>query len=83
MNIEIIEISDSGYAKDKVTRRSVTGYIVSVNGAIISTKSKMQESVTHLATEAKLVAASHLKYQKGYQVHWNSSEDSNDIENGQ
>jgi hypothetical protein len=46
MNIEIIGISDSDHTKDKEARRNVTGYNVSVNGAIVSTKSKMQESVT-------------------------------------
>jgi len=49
--------SDSDYAKDGETRRSVTGYCVFLNDAPIAMKSKMQEAVTLSVTEAELVAA--------------------------
>lgn len=49
--------SDSDYAKDIESRRSVSGYSVFVNGAPVCVKSKMQESVTLSVTEAELVAA--------------------------
>jgi hypothetical protein len=49
--------SDSDYAKDLDSRKSVSGYGVFVNKAPVSVKSKMQESVTLSVTEAELVAA--------------------------
>jgi hypothetical protein len=49
--------SDSEYAKDLDSRKSVSGYGVFVKKAPVSVKSKMQESVTLTVTEAELVAA--------------------------
>ena len=46
------------YAKDPMTRRSVSSYATFLNGAVVMTKSKMQQSVTLSVTEAELVAAS-------------------------
>jgi hypothetical protein len=57
--VNIIGVSDSDYSKDIETRRSVTGYIVFLNGAPVAAKSKMQEAVTLSVTEAELVAATH------------------------
>jgi hypothetical protein len=42
---EIIGVSDSDYAKDIVTQRSVSGYVI-LNDLLISAKSKIQECVT-------------------------------------
>jgi hypothetical protein len=48
--------SDSDFAKDE-TRRSVSGWATFLNGAPISTKSKMQRIVALSVTEAELIAA--------------------------
>ena len=48
---------DSDYAKDPMMRRSVSGYATFLNGAVVMTKNKMQQSVTLSVTEAELVAA--------------------------
>ena len=55
--LEVSGQSDLDYAKDLMTRRSVSGYATFLNGAVVMTKSKMQHSVRLSATEAKLVAA--------------------------
>jgi hypothetical protein len=57
--VNIVGVSGSDYSKDTKTRRSVTGYIVFLNGAPAAAKSKMQEAVTLSVTEAELVAATH------------------------
>ncbi len=49
--------SDSDYAKDTDTRRSVSGTSTFLHGSPISTRSNTQKSVTLLVTEAELVAA--------------------------
>ena len=54
---EVSGQSDSDYAKDPMTRRSVSGYATFLNGAVVMTKSKMQQSVSLSVTEAELVAA--------------------------
>ena len=53
---EISGVSDSDYAKDMQTRKSVSGYTTFLNGALVTAKSKMQECVTLLVSEAELVA---------------------------
>jgi hypothetical protein len=53
---EISGISDSDYAKDIVTRKSVSGYIVFLNKSLISARSKMQECVTLSVAEVELMA---------------------------
>jgi hypothetical protein len=57
-NFEFIVMgrSDSDYAKDKDTRRSVTGWSVFLCGAPVSTKSKMLQAVSLSVTEAELFA---------------------------
>jgi len=55
---EITGKSDTDYAKDPATRRSVTGYRIMLNGAYVDWKSKMQQCVTLSSTEAKYVGAS-------------------------
>ena len=54
---DISGFSDSDFAKDPERRRSVSGYAVFLNGALISTTSRMQSCVTLSVTEAELVAA--------------------------
>ena len=49
--------SDSDYAKDPLTRRSVTGYAVFLQGVSISEKSKMQGGATLSVTEAEAASA--------------------------
>jgi Reverse transcriptase (RNA-dependent DNA polymerase) len=44
--IQIVGKSNSNYAKDLETRRSVSGYCVFMNGAPVGMKSKMQATVT-------------------------------------
>jgi hypothetical protein len=53
---EVLGTSDSDYAKDLVTRKSVSGYVVYLNNSLISAKSKMQECVTLSVAEAELMA---------------------------
>ena len=54
---EILGQSDSDFVKDQATRKSVSGYVIYLNGAVATVKSKMQKSVTLSVTEAELVAA--------------------------
>eukprot|EP00961_Rhodomonas_salina_P073803 991773-Rhodomonas_salina.4 len=49
---------DSDYASDPDTRKSVTGYVLSLNCAPVSWKEKHQDCVTLSSAEAKYVAAS-------------------------
>jgi hypothetical protein len=49
--------SDSDYAKDTDTRKSVSGTSTFLNGSPIHTRSNTQQSVTLSVTEAELVAA--------------------------
>jgi hypothetical protein len=50
--------SDSDYAVDKETRKSVTGYVIFMDGSPISWRSKGQKNVTLSTTEAEYVALS-------------------------
>ena len=49
---------DSDFAADPDTRRSVTGYVLSINNGPISWKSKRQSCTTLSSAEAEFVAAS-------------------------
>eukprot|EP00961_Rhodomonas_salina_P164305 2213300-Rhodomonas_salina.1 len=49
---------DSDYAADPDTRRSVTGYVISLNNGPISWKAKQQSCTTLSSAEAEFVAAS-------------------------
>ena len=55
---QITCFSDSNYANDPETRRSVSGYIVYVHGVPVVWKSKAQQSVTLSSTEAEWFALS-------------------------
>jgi len=48
--------SDSNYATDPENRRSVTGYSVMINGAVVSFKSVQQKTVSLSSCEAELFA---------------------------
>lgn len=48
--------SDSNYARCKETRRSITGFVVYLKGALISVKSGMQKIVALSINEAKIIA---------------------------
>ena len=54
---EIEGLSDSDYAKDPLTRRSVNGWLVKLNGAVVTCKSKMMPVVALSVTEAELYSA--------------------------
>ena len=49
---------DSNYATNKETRRSVTGYVLTLGGCLVTWQSKSQPSVTLSSTEAEYVALS-------------------------
>ena len=55
---KLIAFSDSDYAGDTDTRRSVSGYVIYLCGAPISWRSKAQRSVTLSSTEAEWIALS-------------------------
>jgi hypothetical protein len=57
---KITGVCDSDYAGDRDTRRSVSGYVVYVNDAIIAWKSKGQRTVTLSSTEAEYIAVTDL-----------------------
>jgi hypothetical protein len=54
---EVSGNSDSDFAKDPLTRRSVSGNSTFLNGAPVTEKSKMQNCVTLSVTEAEAVSA--------------------------
>ena len=55
---DIVCFTDSDYASDPVSRRSISGYIIYVHGIPICWKSKAQSSVTLSSTEAEWYALS-------------------------
>ena len=57
-DLAIVGCVDSDFATNKDTRRSTSGYLVTLGGCLVSWSSKMQPSVTLSSTEAEYVAAS-------------------------
>lgn len=54
--VQIIAYSDSDWANDEDSRRSRTGYIVTVSGGAVSWQTKMQKTVALSSCEAELYA---------------------------
>ena len=52
-NFDVVAYSDADWAKCPVTRRSVSGYCVFVNGNIVSWKSKKQNTLSRSSAEAE------------------------------
>ena len=51
-DLTIVSIVDSDFATNKDTRKSTTGYLVTIGGCLVSWMSKAQPSVTLSSTEA-------------------------------
>ena len=58
MNLKVYAWVDSNFATNAETRKSVTGYIVTVGGGLCCFSSKLQPAVTLSSTEAEYYAAS-------------------------
>ncbi|XP_038877495.1 secreted RxLR effector protein 161-like [Benincasa hispida] len=52
----VIGYSDSGYAEDVDSRRSMTGYVFTLGGSVVSWKATLQPTVTLSTTEIKYMA---------------------------
>jgi len=57
--MKLIAYVDSDYAGNKTDRKSVTGFVIFLNGATVSWKSKKQRITTLSSTEAEYVALTH------------------------
>ena len=55
----MIAYVDSDYAGNKNDRKSITGFVIFMDGATISWKSKKQPTITLSSTEAEYVALTH------------------------
>ncbi len=58
LNLKVYAWVDSNFATNKETRKSVTGFFVTVGGGLCVFSSKLQPSVTLSSTEAEYYAAS-------------------------
>ena len=57
-SLKVEAFVDSNFATNKESRKSVTGYVLTIGGCIVGWSSKTQPSVTLSSTEAEYVAAS-------------------------
>ena len=57
---EMRAFCDSDYAGDKAGRKSISGFVIYIQGCLISWKSRSQKSVTLSSTEAEYVAISEM-----------------------
>jgi len=55
-NLDLKGFCDADYASDALTRKSTTGYVVTINGSPTSWCSRLQQSVAQSTTEAEYVA---------------------------
>jgi len=53
---QVVAYADASWASDQDTGRSVTGYVVTVNGSSVSWKSQRQQTVAMSSTEAEYMA---------------------------
>jgi hypothetical protein len=60
---ELMAYTDSDWAADKATRRSVTGYFFNIANGIFSWQSQAQKTVAQSFTEAEYMALSHCSRQ--------------------
>ena len=58
MVLKAVMFSNSNYATDKETRKSVSGLVATLGGAILTCLSKTQRTVTLRSTKAEYVALS-------------------------
>ena len=57
-DLKVYGYVDSNFATNKDNRKSVTGYVLTIGGCLVSYSSKSQATVTLSSTEAEYVAAS-------------------------
>ena len=57
-DLRVFGLVDSNFATNKETRKSITGYLVTLGGCLVSCMSKTQPALTLSSTEAEYYAAS-------------------------
>ena len=58
-SFQVVAYTDSNYATDEDDRKSVSGYVVTLGGSIISWGSKKQDTVSLSSCEAEYIASVH------------------------